>query len=154
MIEIKNQQKALSIPRTQTAWIKGIVQKILRHEGVRLSRVLLSIVFVTDSQIKSLNRKFLNRLYATDVLAFDLSSAAFSRSRQKRIKEIEGEIVISTPAAIRNARIFETSPNRELALYVVHGILHLLGYDDHRPLDIKRMRAKEEELMKLVETVQ
>ena len=154
MIEIKNQQKALPIPRTQTARIKGIVQKIFRHEGVRLSRVLLSIVFVTDAQIKSLNIKFLNRFYATDVLAFDLSHEALSRSRRKRIKRIEGEIVISTPAVIKNAKIFKTSPSRELALYVVHGILHLLGYDDHRPLDIKRMRAKEEELMKLVETVQ
>ena len=103
------------------------------------------IVFVTDSQIKSLNKKFLKRRYTTDVLAFDLSS----KESPARRKNIEGEIIISADTAIKNARIFQTSPHRELVLYIIHGILHLLGFDDHRPTDVKQMRKKEIELMKL-----
>ena len=155
-IEITNQQKHLPVPRTQIAQIKRIVQKILRHEGV--SRAVLSIVFVSDPQIRSLNKKFLKRFYATDVLAFDLSAKggpASGGGDGKRVflrpKTLEGEIVISMGAAIRNAKIFKTSPQREMTLYIIHGILHLLGYDDHRPVDIRRMRAKEMKLMKLVE---
>src|SRR3989338_6020495 len=148
-IEIKNQQKQIPIPRAQSAQIQRIVQKILRREGVRVSHARLSIVFVTDSKIQSLNKKFLNRSYTTDVLAFDLSEDVLSCS-SKKIKTIEGEIVISATTAIKNARIFATSPHQELMLYVIHGILHLMGYDDHKAADIKHMRAKEIKLMKLV----
>ena len=123
------------------------MQKVLRHEGV--SQAILSIAFVTGSQIQSLNKKFLNRGYLTDVLAFDLSTEGLARSSRRTIRQIEGEIVICPATAIKNAAIFKTSPTQELVLYIIHGILHLLGYDDHRPVDIKRMREKEAELMKL-----
>lgn len=61
-----------------------------------------------------------------------------------------GDIVISTDAVIKNARIYKTTHPQELMLYVVHGILHLLGYDDHAEKDIRRMRKKESELMGLL----
>jgi probable rRNA maturation factor len=140
IIEIQNQQKKVPIPRSQ---IKRIAQKILRHEDI--SRANLSIVFVTDAQIQSLNKKFLHRSYATDVLAFALGSGKKPRAP----KQIEGEVVISAPMARKNAKAFKTSVRHELVLYVIHGILHLLGHDDHRPADIRRMRAKEAELMTL-----
>lgn len=57
-----------------------------------------------------------------------------------------GDIIISTDAAIQNARKFKTTPAYELGLYVIHGVLHLLGYDDHGPVKTKRMRKREEEL--------
>ena len=94
----------------------------------------ISILFVTNSIIRQLNKKFLGRHYATDVLAFET-----------------GDIVVSVDMAIENAKHFKTDLKRELVLYVIHGLLHLLGYDDHRPKDIALMRQKEIQCLKKVE---
>jgi probable rRNA maturation factor len=102
----------------------------------------LSLAFVSDRTIRSLNRRFLKRNHVTDVLAFDY------REKGKRAKRLEGEVIISTDTAVRQARKFGTGVKQELTLYIIHGILHLLGYDDHRPKDIKRMRAKEQKILK------
>ena len=116
-----------------------------------MERVSLSIVFVTDREIQTLNKKFLNRNYATDVLAFDLTERGLSYAKHKRklrrVSAVEGDIIISTDTVFRNAKIYQKSPYEEVILCVVHGILHLLGYDDHAPADIRRMREKEEQLM-------
>lgn len=61
-----------------------------------------------------------------------------------------GQIVISADTAARQARVYRTSLEREIILYVIHGILHLLGYDDHRPQDIQKMRDKERQLLEYV----
>ena len=100
-------------------------------------------MFVSRQKIKSLNKKYLHRQYATDVLAFDLRSGV--EAKQKRL--LNGEIIISLDAAKQNHKTFQTSLAQEIVLYVIHGILHLLGYDDHSPADIKRMRRKERELL-------
>ncbi len=102
----------------------------------------MALVFVSNPKIKALNKKYLKRNHATDVLAFDLSDGALPAK-----KHLQGDIIISTDAVIANARKFKTSLRYELALYIVHGILHLLGYDDHAAKDITRMRKKEQELM-------
>lgn len=125
--------------RPQT--IKRMVLRILRREGI--SRAELSFSFITSSQIRSLNQKFLKRSYATDVLAFDLMD-------KRKKSELMGDIFISTDAVIKQSKIFDTTLSYEFVLYIVHGILHLLGYDDHSPKDIKRMRAKEAKVLKFV----
>ncbi len=58
-----------------------------------------------------------------------------------------GEIIISAETAQTNSRIYRTTPFQEIELYVIHGVLHLLGYDDHRACDSVRMRRKEKELL-------
>ena len=63
---------------------------------------------------------------------------------------LAGEIIISTDAVEQNAKRFKTSRRHELTLYIIHGILHLLGFDDHDPRDVQKMRRKEEELLKAV----
>lgn len=60
---------------------------------------------------------------------------------------LKGDVIISVDAARSNAAVFKTSLEYELVLYVIHGILHLLGFDDHDPVDIQRMRRKEKEFM-------
>jgi len=98
-----------------------------------------------------LNQQFLAEDCPTDVLAFDLSSDGSSYRRGRgRVKVIDGEIIISATTAVRNARTFKTTPVGEIRLYVIHGILHLLGYDDHVPADIKMMRAQEAKLVTLL----
>lgn len=136
-ITLDNQQKKVSLNLPQ---IKQIIKTVLRHEGLKTAT--LSVVFVTDSQIKLLNKKFLGRGYATDVLAFDL--------RDKETENLRGDVIISLDTVLRNSKIFNSSFAQEVVLCVIHGVLHLLGFDDHRPMDIKKMRAKEQQLLKIV----
>ena len=82
--------------------------------------------------MRRINREYLGHDYATDVITFDY-----------------GEIIICPALAKRNARRFGNSVEKELVLYVVHGILHLAGYDDHAPGDAKKMRKKEVDLLGL-----
>ena len=102
----------------------------------------LSIVFVTDQRIKVLNKKYLKRECTTDVLSFDL------REDPRKMKRVEGEIIISADSARKNAKTFGGSPQKEIILYVIHGILHLLGFDDHSPKDIQSMRREEQKILK------
>lgn len=123
-----------------------MTKTILHHEGV--AQAVVAVVFVTRQRIQALNKKFLRRDYATDVLAFDFEGRAVSRrTGRRKPKALMGDIIISTDAAVKNAGIYGTSASRELALYVIHGILHLLGYDDRDPADIQRMRKREQELL-------
>ncbi|MCK5082639.1 MAG: rRNA maturation RNase YbeY, partial [Candidatus Omnitrophica bacterium] len=128
--------------------ILKITKTILRHEGI--GYVSLSIVFVSRQRIKALNKKFLGRDYTTDVLAFDFTEGRGTARRApigRAIKQITGDIIISTDAALKNARVFGTGLSEELALYVIHGILHLLGFDDHKKPDVEKMRRKEQQLL-------
>ncbi len=124
----------------QASRLKRQIRRILEAEGVSAAEI--TVVFVGAQKIRALNRRFLRRDYATDVLAFDTRDPRAGRG------VVQGDIVISTDAARKNARVFGNDPRRELTLYVIHGVLHLLGYDDHAPNDIRRMRAREEALMK------
>ncbi len=141
-IEIKNQQKR--IPLKSSSTIK-IVQKILKHQGVRQAD--LSVAFVTDRKMQALNKKFLQHDHPTDVLSFDWQPPKAARVK---VRKIEGEIIVSAVTAYNNAKRFKTSPYREVILCVVHGLLHLLGYDDRASGERKTMRAKEKELMALI----
>ncbi len=102
--------------------------RILRELGSK--RAGVSILFLDDKGIRRLNRKFKNRRAATDVLAFET-----------------GDIAISVDTAGKNAKRFGTGISDELKLYIIHGILHLSGYDDTSPGARKKMRKKEKELL-------
>lgn len=84
--------------------------------------------------MRSVNRKYLGHDYVTDVLTFDLGDGL-------------AEIIICPRAAHSNARRFKTSTRRELLTYVVHGILHLAGYEDATSVQRGRMRRMEERLL-------
>jgi len=109
----------------------------------------LSFVFVDDRRIKALNKKYLKRSYATDVLAFDLRESLGGPKVRRKSNELHGEVVISTDTVLRHAKTFKVARHRELTLCVIHGILHLLGYDDHGASQIRKMRQKETQLLAL-----
>ena len=143
-INVANLQKKVSLNPQR---VQKIITTILRREG--LKKTSLSVAFVTAQKIRALNQKFLKHSYPTDVLAFDLTEPFLLKSRflfGKR-KLSQWEIIISTDAAIQNAKRFKTSVREEMTLYVIHGLLHLLGYDDHRSKDVERIRTKEQELL-------
>lgn len=93
--------------------------------------------------MREVNRQYLNHDYVTDVITFDLSDDIVNLS------SLQGDVFICPQVAVDNAKEYGTTPLKETTLYVIHGILHLLGYDDKSPSKIKVMRKKEEELMKL-----
>jgi probable rRNA maturation factor len=125
MIHVADLQTRLRIP---AAKVRALASRILGKRN-------LSVAFVTAAAIRKLNRKFLRHDYATDVLAFRLDS------------DLLGEVVISADAARAEAKRRGIPVEEELLRYVVHGILHLLGYDDHAPADRARMWKRQERLL-------
>jgi len=131
-ITIKNLQKKIPIYPLR---IKRTILKVLSSEKAK-NFGEITVCFLNDSAIKKLNKKYLGKDDPTDVLAFDLS---IDPQRSCSL----ADIFISTDTAIKNAGIFKTSPAKESELYVVHGILHLLGYDD-RTIKQKQLMHKRE----------
>ncbi len=115
--------------------IKKLVLKILESEKIKESG-WINICFVDNPLIKKFNAKFHKTNSTTDVLAFNLSGA-------NKKKVLLADIMISTDTAIKQAGTFKTAAEYELSLYVAHGILHILGYNDRTKAQIKLMRKKE-----------
>ncbi len=97
---------------------------------VRYKKSAVCILFVDDAGIKRLNKKYRKKNKATDVLAFET-----------------GDIAISAETAEKNSRRFGSTPDEELKLYMIHGILHLSGYDDTSPSKKKEMRKMERRIL-------
>ncbi len=131
-ITVKNLQNKLAISPVK---IKKLILKVLKGEGIKESGYI-NICFADDPLIKKFNLKFLKTNSSTDVLAFNLNNNLEN-------KILLADIMISTDTAIKNSRKFNTKPEYELMLYVTHGILHILGYDDRDKTQRKQMRKKE-----------
>ena len=114
------------------AEVRAAVTAALAHGG--RPELQLAIVFVTDAELSRLHRRTLGDPSPTDVLAFDLGQQEAGPA---------GEVYVSVERARAEARARGISPEGELALYVVHGCLHLCGHDDRRPAARARMRAAE-----------
>lgn len=124
----------------------------LTLEAERIRTAQLSIAVVTDATMRKLHKRYCGVPVTTDVLTFDLAESPESR----RGRGIEAEIVVCADVARREAWRRTGRGNRlqwlataraELALYVVHGVLHLCGYDDHRARDFARMHDREDEIL-------
>ncbi len=111
----------------------------------------LCIYLVTASEITRLNETFLRHKGSTDVITFDYTERAEFVARPAAARAspalLHGEIFICMDEAASQARRFHTIWQSELVRYVVHGVLHLLGYDDHAPRARRRMRAAENALV-------
>jgi probable rRNA maturation factor len=94
----------------------------------------LSVTFVSDNKIKRLNKLYLGKNEATDVLAFDLSGSG--------ARSAVADIIISTDTASRQARQYATSALFEVYLYLVHGLLHILGYSDDTESGYLKMQKR------------
>lgn len=136
-VHCSNRQSALQVDQ---AGLTRTVELVLRGEGI--VRGEISLALVDDPTIHQLNRQYLNHDYPTDVLSFPLDAAAGF---------LEGELIVSTETAIENAREHGLTPVDELRLYVIHGALHLAGYDDHDPRDRARMRDREQHYFQLTQ---
>ncbi len=121
-VSIVNLQKRIPVCPSLASRIKKAVRATIASENIKRSGEI-DICLVNDKKIRELNKKYLGIDNPTDVMAFNISQAA---GRDKML----ADIAISTDTAVSNARIFNTAPSYELFLYVIHGMLHILGYDD------------------------
>jgi probable rRNA maturation factor len=106
--------------------------RITNHES-QITCPELSLVFVTDAEIALLNKRFLDHTGPTDVITFE-----------------HGEIVVSTERTVAQARRFGATPASELALYLIHGLLHLAGYDDTKPASRRIMHRRQSQILRQV----
>ena len=130
-IQIADQQTTLETPLDE---IQGVARLILLDAGVK--RALLSIAVVDDPTIRLIHNEYLGVDEATDVVSFPLDDGEDEAY-------VEGEIVVSSDTAVRGAEQYGGTPLDELILYIVHGLLHLVGYDDHDPDERRTMRERE-----------
>jgi probable rRNA maturation factor len=113
--------------------LRSAVRRILEVESV--GKAVISLAVVDDLAMHRLNRKYLGHDEPTDVLSFVLEQGPDG---------LEGEIIVSADTAAATAQRFGWSAADELLLYVVHGALHLVGYNDTNPAARAEMRAKEQ----------
>jgi probable rRNA maturation factor len=118
------------------ARLKGMVEKTLRKHRIRQVRVGIC---VTDNKgISRINKKHLGHKGPTDVISFDLSDESGPRVF---------DLVVNAELAAKQAHKRGLSSDAELSLYVLHGLLHCLGFDDLRAADAKKMHAREDEIL-------
>ncbi len=146
-IEISVEEKFGGV--VNRGWVKKIARQVLKAEGMA-PPYEVSLVFTNSETVQQLNRDYRRVDKPTDVLAFYMlpqkeidSPFALPPDGITRL----GEVIISYPQAVAQAREQGHSPQRELALLVIHGILHLLGYDHAEPKEERKMRKRERELL-------
>jgi probable rRNA maturation factor len=120
--------------------IQVLTQHILSAAGDPCAEV--SVDLTGDQRIRQLNRQYRGLNNATDVLAFPM------REAEGPLSSLLGDVVISIPTAARHAAESNRSLDEELVTLLIHGVLHLLGFDHERsPREADRMRRKEQEIL-------
>ena len=120
---------------------KEWIGKVIRNFDYEPGEVI--IIFTSDEYLLNLNKQFLNHHYYTDIITFNYNES----------DKIAGELYISVPRVNDNANMFNTSFQRELFRVIIHGVFHLIGYDDQNLEQRKIMRKKEDEALTLLDQI-
>jgi probable rRNA maturation factor len=136
VIQITNNFAGIDAPASK---IKKLVQAVFERFG--LSKATVSIAIVDDAEIRKLNSRFLNRKANTDCLSFDLSDTQGPQSPRLF------ELIVNGEMAVRQANLRGHSSQAELALYITHGLLHNLGFDDATDSKARKMHDMEDNIL-------
>jgi probable rRNA maturation factor len=136
-VSIASPQEVVPIDRRH---FREAARLVLEGEGEADYEV--SLAFVDNPTIHRLNRQFLQHDEPTDVLSFPLSDPG--------ARKLQGELVVGAEVARAQAQERGHDVQAELTLYVIHGLLHLCGHDDHSPADAVRMRERERHYLGLL----
>lgn len=119
---------------------KKKVHQLIKNLSVdlRFSISSLDINFISAEKIEKINSEYLAHHYSTDIITFNYSELSNS---------LDGEIFISVDDAIENAKKYKVTVPEEIARLVIHGILHLLGYDDQKRAEKIKMKRQENKLL-------
>jgi probable rRNA maturation factor len=136
-ISIAVPQEIVPVDRAR---MREVARAVLEGEGIGEAEI--SLAFVNNPTIHRLNKRYLDHDEPTDVLSFPLS--------EPNAKKLAGELVIGAEVALAQATEHGHDVQAELALYVIHGLLHLCGHDDHETADAARMRDQERSYLRLL----
>ena len=131
-------EKDISFDLQSKLTIKKWIKTIIEQNNKRCKDI--NIIFCSDPSILEINIQFLGHDYYTDIITFDYCEG----------KNISGELYISIDTVKANAQEYEQEFETELHRVIIHGILHLLGWDDHCDEDIAQMRAAEDSALALL----
>lgn len=121
---------------------KDVQQWLLELIGQEnLKAGVINYIFCNDDYLLELNQKFLERNTLTDVIAFDY---------REEENEVSGDVFISIERTRENAKKYNQAPENELLRVIVHGLLHLCGYDDSTPAQKEEMTLKEDKYLSLL----
>lgn len=130
--------------RVSKKWVQKVVQTLLKSLK-QSSKITVSIHFIGDKRMKTLNRSHRGKNKTTDVLSFSLEeTSGFATPAQAH--DI-GDIFISVPQIIRQAKEYRVSYKEECGRMLIHGVLHLLGYDHEKKKDAKKMFGIQERIL-------
>lgn len=135
---IRYYQKDISFNLESKLIIKKWIKTIIEQNEKRCKDI--NIIFCSDPSILEINNQFLGHDYYTDIITFDYCEG----------RDISGELYISIDTVKANAEEYEQPFETELHRVIIHGILHLLGWDDHCEDDIAQMRAAEDSALALL----
>ncbi len=124
------------IDESVVKWITKIINKYSRTTGD------INYLFCDDSYILEVNKRFLNHNYFTDIITFDYCNA----------NVISGDLIISIDTVKTNSLLYNTTFTEELLRVIIHGILHLIGFNDHSDDEKKQMRELENKALNLFPT--
>ena len=127
-------------------WLRQVITTVLVAEDVKPGSKL-SLVLTGDDVVRELNRKYRHMDKTTDVLSFPLVDEGSTFISPPGSVVHLGEVIISCPQAIRQAERMGHNLEKELAVLVIHGVLHVLGYDHQRPAQRQRMRDREQAIL-------
>jgi len=127
----------MSVHGLELKKIKSDLKKVLKY--LDQDDKDLSVTFCDDEYIKKLNEKFRNKNKATDVLSFPIEE-----------KGLLGDIIISLQTAAENAKVYSRSFSEEINTLLIHGLMHLLGFEHDTDKQYDKMNKKEIEIFKLI----
>jgi rRNA maturation RNase YbeY len=133
MSEINFFKEGISFRLDEQEQLKKWIRKVVTRNEFRLS--VINFIFCTDRYLRRINKQYLQHDYNTDVVTFD-------NSVEKRV--IIGDIFISIERVRENSKLFSTSFKDELRRVMVHGVLHLLGYDDKTQKEKEKIHRAED----------
>ncbi len=143
----------------EVSWLQSVAEQALVAQEAD-SRLELGLVITNQERVQQLNRSYLGKDEPTDVLAFSMlpeplatgepeSSSPFAQPPDGVLHL--GEVIISYPQAVIQAKEHQHSVKREVAVLIIHGVLHLLGYEHDKPELEGQMKTREEEILSCIE---
>ncbi len=142
----------------EVSWLQSVAEQVLIAQEAS-SDVELSLVITCQEKVRQLNRDYLGKDAPTDVLAFSMLPELPAEGEPGVPLFVTppdgvlhlGEVIISYPQAVIQAEEHHHSVKKEIAILIIHGVLHLLGYDHDKPEPARRMCAREAEILSHVE---
>ena len=143
----------------EVSWLQSVAEQVLITQDAS-SKVELGLVITGQERVQQLNRSYLGKDEPTDVLAFsmlpELLATEESEASSPFVQPPDGvlhlgEVIISYPQAVIQAEEHQHSVKREIAILIIHGVLHLLGYEHDKPELERQMKTREKEILSCIE---